>query len=88
MDNFEIQWNTFAKHFSNLWDNTPEQKKLLVELENNMDIAKVIWYFIGSENALKWINEKVPALDNKSAVECLENDLLKTKLKRVLMRMH
>lgn len=88
MDSFEIQWNKFAMHFNKFWNNTPEQQKMLKELDNNMDIATVVWYFIGSENAHKWINEKVPALDNMSAVECIGNEVLKTKLKKVLMRMH
>lgn len=80
-------WDDFASLFDEYWESTLEQEILLKELEGNIDIAKVIWYTIGNNYALKWIHHKIPAFDNLIPIECINDDLLKKSLKMFLMSM-
>ena len=53
-------WLEFSSNFDEDWKSSDFQKLLLNKLNNQADIAKVIYYHIG-ENSLKWIDKKIPA---------------------------
>jgi len=79
-------WEEFSDNFNDVWVNSDLQKSLLSELENRIDLAKVIYYNIG-ETSIDWLNKKVPALDNLTPLECLKTEKTTNRLKECLMRM-
>ena len=78
-------WSKFSLNFKSK-ENDPKFIELVSELENDIELANVIYEGFESES-LKWINEKIPALDNLTPKECLINSNLKNRLKECLMRM-
>ena len=81
----ENDWIEYSKNFGDDWNESEFQKELLVMLGNKIDLAKVIYYHC-TELSIKWINSKIPALDNLKPVECLKDDELTKRLKVCLMR--
>ncbi|PKV51538.1 uncharacterized protein DUF2384 [Aquimarina sp. MAR_2010_214] len=79
-------WLDFLSNFNEEWKSSEFQKSLLNKLNNQIDIAKVIYFHIG-ENSLEWINKKIPALDNLTPLECLKTEKTTNRLKECLMRM-
>ena len=78
-------WIKYSSLFGDDWTNSELQIKLLRICNDHLDIAKVIFYELG-EGSIKWMNSKVPALDNLSPVECLNNEDLIKRLKVCLHR--
>jgi hypothetical protein len=78
-------WKEYSNNFGNDWIESEFQSELLKQLENKIDLAKVIYYHC-SEFSIKWINSKIPALDNLKPVECLKDVELIKRLKVCLMR--
>ena len=60
-------------------------KKIQKELNNQIDIGRVVHYH-NLEYSIEWINSKIPALDNLTPLECMENNELTLRLKVCLMR--
>jgi len=79
------KWKKFSSIFKSK-ENNPKFIELVNALENDIEIANVIYEEFESES-LNWINEKIPALDNLTPKECLANSKLKNRLKECLMRM-
>ncbi|MBW1294978.1 hypothetical protein [Aquimarina litoralis] len=79
-------WLKFSELFNEIWENTKFQNELLELLNGKVDLARVIYYH-NRENSIIWLNTKVPALDNLTPIECLNNDLYINRLKVCLMRM-
>lgn len=79
-------WLEFSSIFSEDWESSDFQKLLLSKLNNQVDIARVIYYHIG-ESSLEWINKNIPALDNLTPLECLKTEKTTNRLKECLMRM-
>jgi len=79
-------WKEFVKLFDNELESFDSKKELLVELNFNIDLAKVI-FGIHKESSLNWIDKKIPALNNLSVKDCLHSELLCKRLKTMLMRM-
>lgn len=67
------------------WIDSDYQGKLLNTLKNHLDIAMVIYARLGN-GSLNWVNQKIPALDNLTPLECLESSDLIKRLKEGLMR--
>ncbi|MBF8149628.1 hypothetical protein ITJ86_06940 [Winogradskyella sp. F6397] len=80
-------WERFLAIFGDDWTNSEFQKKLLSKVDNRIDFAKVIYYYIG-ETSLDWLDKNIPALDNLTPMECLKSERLINRLKVCLMRMH
>ncbi|WP_425077854.1 hypothetical protein [Psychroserpens sp. S379A] len=81
----EKYWIEYSINFGDSWNESEFQKELLSQLDNKIDLAKVIYYHC-AESSIKWINSKIPALDNIKPVECIKNDELIKRLKVCLMR--
>ncbi len=79
-------WFAFVKLYDELWENNKEQLELLTQLNNHLDLAKVI-YGKFNTNAIKWINFHIPALDYLTPLNCLESEELIKRLRECLMRM-
>jgi argonaute-like protein implicated in RNA metabolism and viral defense len=79
-------WMKFSSLFENIPDELEMKKELLEILEDDIILANVIYQSLG-KHSIKWINNKVPALDNLTPKECLKNIELKNRLKECLMRM-
>ncbi|WP_289063028.1 hypothetical protein [uncultured Zobellia sp.] len=82
----EENWLNFVDLYNEFWNENNNQIELLKALNNNLTIAKVIYGKMGN-SSLKWINEKIPALDNLSPIECTKNPELIKRLKVCLKRM-
>lgn len=83
----EEKWLNFSANFGDDWENSDFQKKLLKQLNNKLDLAKVINYHIG-KSSLDWVNKQIPILDGLSPKECLNDLQTEKRLKECLMRMH
>lgn len=79
-------WLEFSESFDNLWTHSDLQETLLMKLNHQIELAKVIYYHTG-EKSLDWINKKIPALDNLTPMECLKTEKTTDRLKVCLMRM-
>ena len=80
----EESWNQFSSLFKN--NNEAIVKMLAVNLDNNIILAIVI-FGIFEKDSLKWITQKIPALNYLSPKECMAESKLKNRLKVCLMRM-
>lgn len=92
MNNFEryfpgeAEWIKFAYSFKNEWGICPNEDEIIRHLNGNKDIAMVA-FGINFETTLEWIDTKIPALNNLTPKECLNDSLLMNRLKSMLMRM-
>ena len=82
----EQSWLEFSELFDEIWENSQFQNELLVLLNGQIDLAKVIYYY-NQKNSIDWLNKKVPALDGLSPMECISDETLTKRLKVCLMRM-
>ncbi|MFC4690935.1 hypothetical protein ACFO5T_10890 [Dokdonia genika] len=78
-------WNKYSSIFGEDWTDSDFQKELLVLVNNQIDLAKVIYYH-NTENSINWLNSKVPALNYLTPLECLKDIELTKRLKVCLMR--
>ena len=88
LENFflgEDEWNDFVGYHTGVWDQCDFQQDLLLQVENKLDLAQVIYSHIG-DYAITWMEEPVPALDGLTPVECLQAGR-EERLKSMLMRM-
>ena len=81
----EESWIEYSNLFGEDWTNSDFQLKLLEKCNEKLDIAKVIFYHL-QENSLKWMDSNVPALDNLTPLECLNDEKLINRLKECLHR--
>lgn len=79
-------WLGFTQYYFDnyLDDNT---KIIALELHGNLDIAVLIYGKRGLTEGMWWIDQRVPALENKRPVDCLDNPELIKRLKVCVMRM-
>ncbi len=82
----EAEWIRFAYLFKDEWEKCIIKNEILENLNGHKDIAMVM-YGYGSESTFKWIDQKIPSLDNLSPKDCLKDPLLIKRLKSMLMRM-
>jgi len=78
-------WIKHSNCFSEHWIDSDFQIKLLGYLDNRIDLAQVIFYH-HKKNSISWLNSKVPALDNLTPLDCLNDEILTNRLKVCLMR--
>ena len=81
----EDSWIKYSNLFGEDWTNSNFQLKLLEKCNGKLDIAKVIFYHLG-ENSLKWMDSNVPALEDLTPLECLNDEKLINRLKECLHR--
>ena len=81
----EGSWKKYSSIFGEDWTDSDFQKELLVLVNNQIDIAKVIYYH-NAEFSIEWLNSEVPALDNLKPLECIKDSELTKRLKVCLMR--
>lgn len=79
-------WKNYIDLYNRFWNNGEYQQLLLNDLQNNIDVAKVI-YGIFEDDSLEWINTEIPALGNLKPKNCLEDENLLKRLKTLLTRM-
>jgi len=84
--NGQKNWLEFSSNFNEEWKSSEFQKTLLSKLNNQIDIASVVYFHI-EEHSLEWINKKIPALSNLTPLECLKTEETTNRLKVCLMRM-
>lgn len=81
-------WRMFVDLYRETWDACDFQTELIEKLNMHIDIAIVIYGKMTQKNRiLSWINTAIPALDELSPIDCLETEILLTRLKTMLMRM-
>ena len=79
-----IAWNKFAKICENI--KTKNTDKLLDIFNNDKKLVNVIEYRLMDES-IKWIESRIPALNNIRPIDCVKNDKLIKRLKECLLRM-
>lgn len=79
-------WQNFVELYDEFWNKNDFEMQLLEKLNRKIDLAKVINGKMG-KNSLSIIEKKIPALDNISVIECLDNPKLILRLRECLMRM-
>ncbi|PFH29817.1 MULTISPECIES: antitoxin Xre/MbcA/ParS toxin-binding domain-containing protein [Burkholderia] len=79
-------WNAFSALFAKYQD-LPEVQRLARDLDGQLDLACTIYWVAGPESARKWINSRVPALDDIRPVDCVGNPDGVKRLRVCLMRM-
>jgi hypothetical protein len=80
----ENNWKNFSKQYKNYHSDNTE--KLIEKLKMDIELANVIDCIIG-KNAVGWINEKIPELNNLRPIECIKNRKLENRLKEMLIQM-
>jgi hypothetical protein len=80
----ENNWNVFSDKYKNNHSNNAKEITLKFSVDERL--GTVIDGIIG-ENAIEWINKKLPELNNISPIECRKFARLKNRLKEMLMRM-
>jgi len=68
------------------WTLSDSQARLIDKLNGEKELAIVIWGEF-KESAFNWITKKIPALDNISPMDCLNDENLINRLKVCLLRM-
>lgn len=81
----EKSWIEYSSVFGEDWTDSDFQKELLTLVNNQIDLAKVIYYH-NTDFSIKWLNSRVTALDNLTPLECLKDIELTKRLKVCLMR--
>lgn len=79
-------WNNFVGAFENSWNNCMFKDELICNLNNQKDIAVVI-FGINQNTSLNWIKTSISALDGLSPIECTNKKNLINRLRSMLMRM-
>lgn len=79
-------WLFFSSLYEEFWIDNDISKLLLKKMNNNLDIAYVI-YGKFKDRSIFILNQKIPALNNLSIIDCLEEERLIKRLKECLMRM-
>ena len=77
-------------HFTSLSADTPDTmftSRLVAILNGDIFLAKTIEGVVG-DSSMEWIERKIPALDNLTPLNCIDNPMLYNRLKTVLMRMY
>lgn len=77
-------WNNFYKLYKDI-PNTSHYSELKT-IFNDITLIKVIEGKIGA-TSLDWIVIKIPALDDLSPIDCVNDPILIKRLKTMLMRM-
>ena len=79
-------WYDFVNYYR---DNYLDEnaRKIALKINNNLDMAVVINGKRGLKEGLWWIEQRVPALENKRPIDCLEEPNLIKRLRVCLMRM-
>lgn len=80
-------WRSFALICSDDWGKCVFKTELLENLDGREEEAMVIYYRL-LDDAIVWLNTKIPALENLTPLECVKNDQLRKRLREVLLRMH
>ncbi|MCI1680095.1 MAG: hypothetical protein LKK36_13020 [Ewingella americana] len=79
-------WEEFSSLFSE-YKGHEQVIELAVLLNENIDIATVIWGKVGRLGAKEWIYKNVNALDMARPVDCIDDKKLLNRLRVALMRM-
>ncbi len=79
-------WQDYAECFKEDWKGCTFKCKLVKSVNGDKLLAMAI-YGIFFESSLKWLNMRIPALDNLPPYDCVKSDEGLLKLKTVLMRM-
>lgn len=79
-------WNGFVDFHAKHWEKCTFKDSLVSSLNNNIDIAKVIFGVLCNEGFF-WIDSAAPALDGLKPIDCIFDENLKKRLKVVLTRM-
>ncbi|UOK42165.1 MULTISPECIES: hypothetical protein [Flavobacterium] len=74
------------KHFSETFQGLNVPNNLIMSLNDNEELAKVIFGLL-EKDSNDWINKSVPALDYLKPLDCLEKENLLKRLKVCLTRM-
>ena len=77
-------WKCFAGVFKKAWAGYSEKEEILNLLNGNEDLAMVVSQV--STEPKKWLSTKVPALQGKTPLWCINNGKEK-QLKAILMNM-
>ena len=79
-------WNCFSSFYAVI----PDSKitlQLLAILNGDILLTKTIEGIVG-DSSLEWVQRKIPALDNLTPLDCINNPVLFNRLKEMLMRMN
>jgi hypothetical protein len=82
----DANWKTLVALYEEdyLDDNARE---LAARLDNQLDMAVIIYGKRGLKEGLWWIEQRVPALDDLKPVDCLNDPTLIKRLRSALTRM-
>ncbi|KVE87600.1 hypothetical protein WI99_10660 [Burkholderia cepacia] len=80
----DASWQRFVSVFGNS-KSRQEVRDLAQSLNGDIDLATVIYEVVGPGYG-KWIHEKVPAMDDLTAVDCIRDPELLKRLRTTLMR--
>ncbi len=79
-------WYNFVSLFKLEWQKCPFKTELVEKLNGMEDLAMVL-YGTCLNSSLNWVENKIPALDGLTPIECLKNDSGIKRLKTCLNRM-
>lgn len=82
----DAAWQAFASLYTQEYDDA-NCRLLADSLGGQIDVASIISGKRGIQEALWWIEQSVPALDDRRPTDCLDSPALLKRLKTALMRM-
>jgi hypothetical protein len=82
----DAHFRSFARACRPYWRECRFQEELVAAVGGDLDLAVVIYHQVGDE-ALKWLDRRVPALSGAKPRNCLLTLERQRRLKECLLRM-
>jgi hypothetical protein len=79
-------WAEYVNTFSDRWPDCPFKEELMAALGGDLGLAKTIYWHL-EENAVGWLDARIPALGGKTPRACLRTEKGRRRLKEMIMRL-
>jgi len=82
--NDDDSFKNLARTYDSEWETCTFKQDLLEAVNNNLDIAIVIYGTL-LDASMSWVSSSVPALDDLSPIQCMNSSSGTQKLKQILL---
>jgi hypothetical protein len=85
-EDWDAAFRSFARACRPWWGDCGFQQQLLAAVSEDRELAVVIWHQVG-DDALKWLDRRIPALRGAKPRNCLHDPERLQRLKICLLSM-
>jgi hypothetical protein len=79
-------WDEYVAAVAVKWPKCDFKEELLASLNDDLGLAITVYAHL-REDALAWIDTRIPALDGETPRACLQSEWRRRRLKEMIMRM-